>query len=881
MSSSQHHLQVESGNHNGSQFTQRKLSTELLVAPVHGKLVRRTSNHSQSLQKWLQVDHRSCSEIIANPTAVVFPSPVQFSQARECWEFMCHGCKLIKMKRSKIKRSSNNKKKQERKGKKKYFVLDEDLMGFRYSPSRKPKGFKVSLSDIKDVVGGHQIAEADRIKKYPRDCQLVILYERKFITRRMHLVAFSSDAASKWVFGLQAVLKRKGLLLSKPDPLRDEYPFYDADKNGALSLSEVEKLLFSLNISIDSKRLKLLFNDANIQGIQGHKDGTLTKEEFADFFKRLSTREEIIELIEKFGENGRSLTVSNLKRFLTTEQEMEGITDHFCIDLIGKYEPIQELKERHLLGIDGLTKYLLSNDGDIIDSKCHSVYQDMSQPLSHYFIASSHNTYLLEDQFRGPSSVKAYENALKSGCRCIELDIWDGDDNQPVIYHGYTLTSKILFKDVISTIKKFAFYSSPYPLILSLENHCSIEQQKVMARYFLEILGDELYTEEVDKTLEYLPSPESLKYKILLKGKKLSPEQEDDSEEDPGMVSEEDEASEIVVDQSMQDEVDFHSGQRKKDEKQKERSKKYSATSIGSFSRSFSRGSKKNLKLAKELSRLVNYIRAVKFQSCEYALEHNEPYEMSSFSESKFESIGESDGEVFVRYNMKFLSRTYPSGRRVDSSNYNPQVAWNSGCQIVALNYQTDGSMMDIYKGKFRDNGNCGYLLKPHFMREESKAFNPNDFVESKSLNRKQLSDISKPVSVELKVISGQQLPKAKNSKQKEVIDPYVFVEAYGLECDEKEKLFCSKTIHNNGFNPVWNEMVKFPVNVPELCLLRFSVYDSDYGGDDFIGQFSIPLTCIRQGWRHLHLLSKQGNPLPNATLFVHMKIRECNIHAK
>lgn len=37
------------------------------------------------------------------------------------------------------------------------------------------------------------------------------------------------------------------------------------------------------------------------------------------------------------------------------------------------------------------------------------------------------------------------------------------------------------------------------------------------------------------------------------------------------------------------------------------------------------------------------------------------------------------------------MSRIYPKGSRVDSSNYNPQVFWNVGCQMVSLNFQTSG----------------------------------------------------------------------------------------------------------------------------------------------------------------------------------------------
>lgn len=47
--------------------------------------------------------------------------------------------------------------------------------------------------------------------------------------------------------------------------------------------------------------------------------------------------------------------------------------------------------------------------------------------------------------------------ALKRGCRCVEVDCWEGGDGEPIVYHGHTLTSKILFRDVISTLKEYAF----------------------------------------------------------------------------------------------------------------------------------------------------------------------------------------------------------------------------------------------------------------------------------------------------------------------------------------------------------------------------------------------------------------------------------------
>ena len=59
---------------------------------------------------------------------------------------------------------------------------------------------------------------------------------------------------------------------------------------------------------------------------------------------------------------------------------------------------------------------------------------------------------------------------------------------------------------------------------------------------------------------------------------------------------------------------------------------------------------------------------------------------MSSFDESKAAQLyfARSLSEKFVRHNRKYLSRVYPKGTRVFSSNFDPIPLWLGGCQMIS-----------------------------------------------------------------------------------------------------------------------------------------------------------------------------------------------------
>ncbi|KFD49915.1 hypothetical protein M513_09244 [Trichuris suis] len=636
---------------------------------------------------------------------------------------------------------------------------------------------------------------------------------------------------------------------------------------------------------------------------------------------QICPRQDVLEIFNNLCEQGQPyMTVERLVHFVNErDPRLNEILYPACdkpkaTNLISKYEPLEENVKLGRMSYSGFLRFLISEDSAPMLFKRITLSQDMDQPLSHYLINSSHNTYLVGRQFGGRSSVEMYRQVLLAGCRCLELDCWDGTSgagkDEPIITHGKAMCTDILFKDVIMAIKESAFVTSDYPVILSFENHCSKKNQLKMAKYCMEIFGDLLLSKPLPsnplKPSCPLPSPNQLKRKILIKSKRLSPDVEQRQLEQFLLLGQlEEDTEEVAENPDVIGDTDSEAAALTPDNVAHPEEKSTEATSLRNKIRSIASPRIKDVILSKEeeerlfaqyhytsattnihplLSSLVNYTHPVKFGGFDVAEQADCHFHMSSFSEStglgylktsaielvKYDLPLAASGVcvhvyIFSSYNKRQMSRIYPKGGRVDSSNYLPQIFWNAGCQMVSLNFQTPDLAMQLNQGKFEYNGNCGsgfcperrYLLKPDFMRRPNRIFDP--FSESPV-------DGVVAAYCSIRVISGQFLSDKK-------IGTYVEVEMYGLPTDTIRKEFKTKLVPANGLNPIYNQepFVFRKVVLPELAVLRFAVYDEN---GKLLGQRILPLDGLQPGYRHISLRTEINFPMTLPTLFCHIVLK-------
>ncbi len=519
-----------------------------------------------------------------------------------------------------------------------------------------------------------------------------------FPNDNLTLCSSSEERIMDWAKVMRLVASDRGLMMKGDGPfekfLHSQWTLADVNFDNKLDVNEVFTLLKRLNIQGASKKLV----KEKLDKLDTNKDGFFQFEEFRGLMKELMARKEINQIFFAFAsaseQERRIWSILTFQKFLT---ETQGDILQSPASLVTLVSSLQGLPGVQDLRAEGLATWLGHPENCIRSlNATANVYQDMEQPLSHYWINSSHNTYLLGNQLDGESSVDAYRVAFLRGCRCVELDCWDGSDGNPIIYHGHTLTSKILFKDVVDCVCEHGFKTSPFPIVLSIEMHCSVPQQKRMAEICKEILGSRglLYTPKLPLDMSAaLPSPRTLSRKVIIKGKRakdavapVAGQEEDEDEED-------------------EDDTPILSAPVDPANAAKLKAKKASKPEA----------------IDASWSALV-YLDAVHFKSFEASTATAQANQMSSFPEGKTLKLAKTGLTAFIRHNRRQLSRIYPFGGRFDSSNYDPTPGWAAGAQLVALNFQTIDQGMQYNLGKFADNGGCGYVLKPPCMVSDAPA---------------------------------------------------------------------------------------------------------------------------------------------------------------
>lgn len=756
-------------------------------------------------------------------------------------------------------------------------ILRTDPQGFFFYWTDQNKETELlDLSLVKDArCGKHAKAPKDPKLRELLDVGNIGRLEHRMITvvygpdlvniSHLNLVAFQEEVAKEWtheVFSLATNLLAQNM--SRDAFLEKAYTKLklQVTPEGRIPLKNIYRLF-----SADRKRVETALEACSLPS---SRNDSIPQEDFTPdayrvFLNNLCPRPEIDNIFSEFGAKSKPyLTVDQMMDFINLKQRDPRLNEILYPPLkqeqvqvlIEKYEPNSSLAKKGQISVDGFMRYLSGEENGVVSPEKLDLNEDMSQPLSHYFINSSHNTYLTAGQLAGNSSVEMYRQVLLSGCRCVELDCWKGRtaEEEPVITHGFTMTTEISFKEVIEAIAECAFKTSPFPILLSFENHVdSPKQQAKMAEYCRLIFGDALLMEPLEKyPLEAgvpLPSPMDLMYKILVKNKKKSHK----SSEGSGKKKLSEQASNTYSDSSSvfepsspgAGEADTESD----DDEDDDDCKKSSVDEGTAGSEAMA---------TEEMSNLVNYIQPVKFESFEISKKRNKSFEMSSFVETKgLEQLTKAPVE-FVEYNKMQLSRIYPKGTRVDSSNYMPQLFWNAGCQMVALNFQTMDLAMQINMGMYEYNGKSGYRLKPEFMRRPDKHFDP--FTEG-------IVDGIVANTLSVKIISGQFLSDKK-------VGTYVEVDMFGLPVDTRRKAFKTKTSQGNAVNPVWEEepIVFKKVVLPSLACLRIAVYEE---GGKFIGHRILPVQAIRPGYHYICLRNERNQPLMLPAVFVYIEVKD------
>ena len=826
-------------------------------------------------------------------------------------------------------------------------ALDPDSAKVYWNPSNPSKRFYID--DIQEIRQGGAAKNHSGDVQVPEASEslwFTIIYADKNRakgrpSKTMHLIAPNEHIFELWTSTLNGLWKyrqtlMKGLAGSGMDEKslegqwkrEMEKRFGDKPRTADsenLNLTGVEALCRSLHINCSSNVIRAQFDKADTK-----HSGHLSYDDFKVFVRRLKERSDVKEIYRSWVVNGQEgIDVESFLNFLRSCQGIEVSADpahwHKVFSkFVRKYNfksttlPASPIVEDSLLymGFEAFCSFLFSTHNRVVPAK--PLVTILDRPMNEYFISSSHNTYLLGRQVAGSSSTEAYIRALQRGCRCVELDCWDGNDGRPIVVHGLTLTTSVLFLDCISVISRYAFVASSYPLTLSLEVHCNAAQQQVMVDIMLRELGHLLVREPQMTNAFTLPSPEDLRNRILVKVKPAGEPLDCDPEiftpgrrkrsvsspwsrpkvvdipDVPNMPALSSPPSISTLDSPSPTWDQAHGS--------------ITATSMSSATddsdtmqsgvvKPRMKRKKRKSKIIQSLGALGVYTRGLKF--ADFTSPESKTYNhIFSLAERTFEGLcRDPDIESQLeKHNMRYLMRVYPSAFRMKSTNFDPLAFWRRGVQMVALNWQTYDLGMQMNDAMFAGgNDRTGYVLKPKELLKAAKVSEPTSELASPGLQRVQKQLIRFSVDM----ISAQQLPLPRGSTFDDSLDPYVEIEIFCAE--DKGKGYATgeggqdasarngisgvgaahrrrtDVVPSNGYNPVFDAKFKFSLETkyPDLVFVRWTVWDSPDGrnyhhntNSDPLASFTAKLSSLQQGYRHLPLYDHNGDQFLFSTLF-------------
>jgi hypothetical protein len=266
----------------------------------------------------------------------------------------------------------------------------------------------------------------------------------------------------------------------------------------------------------------------------------------------------------------------------------------------------------------------------------------------------------------------------------------------------------------------------------------------------------------------------------------------------------------------------------------------------------------KEEKTVEEMQNLVGLCK-IKFDMKKLDIQDSyQPWDCPSIKESKIEEIVKDfeKRKKFVSYCKNSFIKIYPMGTRFDSSNFDPVKSWICGAQIAAMNLQSlEEDSMLINSVFFKINGNCGYILKPDFLRNLNSEYS-RDYKSSR-------------MNLSLQFISAHMLHNC--LKNKTIGDFHLSCNIVGSwEDDSFNSKFLSKKYKKNLLNSLFDdENCKFDIYEPELSFIIIKLY-SDGG---VFARGCVPVSLIKEGVRVLPLYDEMCKEIVDAELVVRTKI--------